>query len=66
MNLPTDLRHAIETSSMTEAQIHQLIEFEARVLGLTYDEAMQKAKEGTLPTGPIGTDIEFLAALFAA
>ena len=66
MNLPHDLRHAIETSSMSEAQARQLIEIEARELGLTYDEAMQKAREGTLPTGPLGTDIEFLAALLVA
>ena len=66
MNMPDDLLHAIETNSMTDEQIRQLIEIEAHELGLTYDQAVQKAKEGTLPTGPLGSDIEFLAGLFAA
>jgi len=66
MNVPDDLLHAIETSSMTHEQICQLIEIEALELGLTYDEAIQKAREGTLPTGPLGSNIEFLAGLFAA
>ena len=66
MTVPDDLREAIENNTMTEAQIRQLIEIEAGELGLTYAEAMRKARAGELSTGPLGTDIEFLAAVLAA
>lgn len=66
MTVPRDLLDALEKGVMTEDQLRRLIEIEAKELGMTLDEALRRAEEGSLPTGPIGIDIEYLAGLIAA
>lgn len=66
MTVPDTLLEALESGTITRQQLRELIALEAKELGLTLDEAMRLAAEGALPTGPIGTDIEFLAGLLAA
>ncbi len=66
MTLPDTLLEALQNGTVSEEQIRELISIEATELDLTYDEALRLFREGALPTGPIGTDIEFLAGLFAA
>jgi hypothetical protein len=66
MTPPTALVDALESGTITEPQIRELIDFQARELGLSFDQAMSMAREGTLPASPLGTNIEFLAELLAA
>jgi len=66
MTLPDTLRKALDTGTATEDQIRELITIEARELGMSYSDAIERAQAGTLPASPIGTDIEFLAELIAA
>ncbi len=63
--LPTDLQQAIEQGELTEAQLRELIELEAKALGLTYEEAVKKARERRLPKNYIGADLELLVQLLA-
>lgn len=58
--MPAALVHAIEGGELTETQLRELIAFEAAQLDLTFDEAVQCAREGTLPKGALGTDLELL------
>ena len=64
--LPTDLQKAIERGELTEAQLRELIELEAKAIGLTYEEAVKKARERRLPKNYIGADLELLVQLLAA
>ena len=64
--LPTDLQQAIEQGELTEAQLRELIELEAKAIGLTYEEAVKKARERRLPKNYIGADLELLVQLLAA
>ena len=64
--LPTDLQQAIERGELTEAQLRELIELEAKAIGLTYTEAVKKARERRLPKNYIGADLELLVQLLAA
>ena len=63
--LPDELRRAIDRGELTEEQLRQLIAHEAQALGLSYDEAVRRARKHTLPKTPLGTDIEFLVELLA-
>jgi len=64
--LPTDLQQAIERGELTETQLSELIELEARAIGLSYEEAVKKARERRLPKNYIGADLELLVQLLAA
>lgn len=64
--LPTELQKAIEQGELTDEQLRELITLEAEALGLTYDQAIEKAKARTLPKNYLGADIELLASLVAA
>jgi hypothetical protein len=64
--LPDDLQQAIERGELTEAQLRELIELEAKALGFTYEEAVQKAKERRLPHNTLGADLELLVQLLPA
>lgn len=66
MKLPRSLAEALENGTATDTQLRQMIAIEAEALGMTYDEAIRRAADGSLPTGPLGTDIEFLAEVLAA
>lgn len=58
--LPQDLVDAIESGHITQEQLRQLIEIEAGWLGLTFDEAVERARQNTLPKDALGTDVQFL------
>ena len=64
--LPQELQEAIESGELTEAQLRELIRLEAQAIGLSYEEAVERAKERSLPKSPIGLDIEALFQLLAA
>ena len=64
--LPTDLQQAIEQGELTEAQLRELIELEAKAIGLSYEEAVTKARERRLPKNYIGADLELLVQLLSA
>lgn len=64
--LPATLQEAIEHGELTEDQLRELIRLEAAELGLTFDEAVQRAREGTLPHDLLGTDIGMLVELLPA
>ncbi len=58
--LPGDLAGAIESGSLTQEQLRRLITFEARQIGLTFDEAVGRARAGTIERGPYGASIWLL------
>ena len=60
------LQAAIEAGELTVEQLRELIEEEAKELGLTFEEAQRMAKERSLPRNALGSDIEFLFQLLAA
>jgi hypothetical protein len=64
--LPKALQKAIEDGELTEAQLRELIRLEAEAIGLSYEEAVDRARKRSLPKSPIGLDIEALVQLLAA
>lgn len=50
---------ALEHGELDGSQLRQLIEIEADALGLTFDEAIERAYAGTLPPTPQGFDLQF-------
>jgi hypothetical protein len=52
--------------TITEAQLRNIIEREARLLNLDFGEAVKRAKKGTLPRNPIGDDLSLLVQLLPA
>lgn len=65
-DLPDDLREAIESGRLTRAQLRRLIELEARALNLSVEEAIQRARTGTLPKHYIADDLALLVVMQAA
>ena len=61
--LPATLQEAIERGELTEAQLRELIRLEAEELGLTFEEAVKRARERRLPKTPLGADLELLVQL---
>lgn len=63
--LPQDLIKAIEQGQpITEEQLRELITTEAKEIGLSFDEAVRAAQEGSLPPGSLfASDIAFLVDL---
>lgn len=57
--LPQDLVDAVESGEVTREQLIRLIEFEAEELGLTFDEAVERARNNTLPKNYLGSGIQF-------
>jgi len=51
---------------LTTEQLRELIEFEARELGFSFEEAQRLAKHGQLPKNALGSDVELLFQLLAA
>lgn len=64
--LPVDLVRAMERGELSRAQLRQLIELEAHELGLSLEEALNRARTGTLPASHIGADLGLLIALLPA
>lgn len=61
--MTTDLLDALERGSLTEEQLRELIASEARQLGLTFEEAVSRARSGTLPRNVLGIDLRLLICL---
>lgn len=61
--MPADLVRALEDGALTDDQLVQLITIEAAELGLSFDEAVQRARDGSLPKNLIGLDLEMLVSL---
>jgi len=64
--MPADVAEAIERGDVTEDQLQRLFAYEASLIGLEYDEAVRRARDGTLPKSPIGLDLELLVELLPA
>jgi hypothetical protein len=64
-NLPANLVKAIEQGQpITEEQLRELIAVEAKEIGLSFDEAVRAAEQGTLPSGSlVASDVAFLVDL---
>lgn len=54
-----ELLDALDNGELTRAQLQELAELEAARLGLTFDEAVELAREHKLPKNPTGFDLEF-------
>lgn len=54
-----ELLDALDSGELTRAQLQELAELEAARLGLTFDEAVELAREHNLPKNPTGFDLEF-------
>lgn len=54
-----ELLDALDSEELTTAQLRELAELEAARLGLTFDEAVELAREHKLPKNPTGFDLEF-------
>ena len=63
METPKELVDALEAGELTDEQLRQLITLEARALGLTFDEAIRRAKDGSLPGCHLGADLSLLVEL---
>lgn len=62
--MPAALVRAIEEGGeLTLEQLRELFAFEAEEIGLSYDEAVHRARERTLPKNAIGMDLELLVLL---
>ena len=59
------LQAAIEVGELTIEQLRELIEEEAKELGLTFEDAQRMAKEHSLPKNALGSDLEFLFQLLS-
>jgi hypothetical protein len=64
--LPQDLVDALDRGELTPGQLRQLIALEAEALGLDFEEAVKRARAGTLPRDAIGADLELLVELLPA
>jgi hypothetical protein len=63
--MPRHLQDALDSGYLTQAQLRELIEFEADRLGFGFDEAVQRARADTLPRNANGTDLRALVSLLA-
>jgi hypothetical protein len=61
--LPNDLREAIEAGVLTREQLEDLIAFEAAELGLTFADAVDKARRDELPKSIAGADLRLLVSM---
>ena len=61
--MPAELLKALEYGELTRDQLVQLITIEAAELGLRFDEAVQRTRDGSLPKNLVGLDLEMLVAL---
>jgi hypothetical protein len=67
VQMPPDLLAAIEGDGvLTAEQLRQLIAIEAEMIGLTFDEAVNRARADTLPRNALGIDIRSLVRILDA
>lgn len=54
-----ELLDALDSDELTTAQLRELAELEAAMLGLTFGEAVKLAREHKLPKNPTGFALQF-------
>jgi hypothetical protein len=64
--IPPELLKAMDGGELTQEQLRQLISIEAQTIGLTFEQAVDRARTGELPRTALGADIELLVMLLAA
>ncbi|MDI3339908.1 MAG: hypothetical protein QJR03_05175 [Sphaerobacter sp.] len=64
--IPNDLLEALDAGELTTDQLRRLIDIEAKRLGLTFDEAVERARKDQLPRTPQGFDLQFHILMLAA
>ncbi len=57
--LPPELRDAIMNGTPTREQARWLMELEAAACGMTFDEALQAAREGRMYHSPVEIDFRY-------
>jgi hypothetical protein len=66
-DLPADLAEAFaDGGHPTAGQVRQLMELEATAMGLSLAEALDAARDGSLPHSAVGIDFRYLAESLAA
>lgn len=60
MDIPNEIVRSLEAGELSEAQLRELIRIEAESIGLTFNLAIESARNGTLPRCHVGSDVEFL------
>lgn len=59
--IPKEVIKAMEQGeTLTHYQLYRLIRAEAEILGLSFDEAVDKILDDTLTHNPIGSDLRLL------
>lgn len=66
VQIPDTLLAALDAGELSRQQLRQLIELEARSLGLTFDEVLVRARDNALPPTPQGFDLQFHVLMFSA
>jgi len=60
------LKEALRDGKISERQLETLIRREARELGMTYAEALRRARSGSLPDSTLGIDLSLLVSMHDA
>lgn len=64
---PEELQQAVQSGELlTQDHRRALIEIDARALGMSPDEAIIRARAGTLPKTPVADDLMLLLGIEAA
>lgn len=63
LQIPEDIIQAFEEGEITQSQLRRLFTIEAAAIGLTFDEAVEGARNDTLPHDWIGLDLRLLVAM---
>ena len=63
--VPLATQEAIERGLVSQEQLRELIEIEAEWIDLSFDEAVRRTRQGTLPKNEVGADLEFLVRMLA-
>ncbi|RIK37689.1 MAG: hypothetical protein DCC58_17630 [Chloroflexi bacterium] len=61
-----ELLAALEEGTLTQDQLRELITIEAQQLGLTFQTAVKRARDDTLPRTTLGFDLRLLVSMLAA
>ena len=64
---PEEVQEAVQRGDvLTEDHLHALIEIDARALGMSADEAIIRARNGSLPKSPVADDLILLLGIAAS
>ncbi len=64
--LPAEVELALAQGELTERRLRELITLKAQALGLSFGEAVRRARERRLPHVAAASDLEFLVQLLPA